>query len=125
MSDDIYLMVNDTKIDIPEELFNKILKIKSDNNSRRLEIEEFYLIVRRFFPIFEKEWIRIIHRVENDHDNGYYLTVKFPNCNTSWSYAIFDACKEFCGEDEGFDYYDPFSDLSSTCTQPCRNHQNI
>jgi hypothetical protein len=97
MSNDIYLMVNGTKIDVPEEMIKKINEVKT--NLRDELINKFYTLAHRKYTAFEKKWIEIIHRagVNTAGECGYFMVIKYPNCNVEWSYAMFSACKEFCG----------------------------
>jgi len=106
MNNNIYLMVNGTKIELPIETIEKIKS--AQNITKSVLIDKFYSLAIRKYSAFEKRWIDIVHKSGDIHgDGGYFMMIKYPNCNSSWSYAIFDACKEFCGPDNANQKYYP------------------
>lgn len=87
---DTYLMVNGKRIELPETVLNDIRSA-----TKQTVIDEFFSLFKSYYSGAEKDLISI-EKGKECYDKWDYLTITLPNCNSDWSYAIFDACKEFC-----------------------------
>lgn len=82
---DIYLMVNNNRIDLPESTIKAIKKsFDSKSGSDRI-VEEFKSYIDNTY----KEYVKI--------EYGFgVLKILYPGVNKTWTYIVWDACKKFC-----------------------------
>lgn len=103
MKNDIYLMVNDKKIELPEKVLEDIRKSLEVKDLDEKIIDEFYGMLNSRYHSLEKNKLKVV--VGEYHYSGErFLTIELPNCNEDWTFGVYETCKEFV---KGNDYRYP------------------